>query len=70
MTTAERIKRARMGAGLTQAQLAQAAGVSSITVSRWERGSSEPRLHQFRRLADAAGVAISDLAPPEATTVA
>lgn len=64
MTTAERIKLARRNAGLTQGQLASAAGVSSITVSRWERGVSEPQLHQYRGIAEAVSVEIDDLAPP------
>lgn len=53
---------------MTQVELAARVGVSSLTVSRWERGANEPGLHQFRRLADAAGVSIDDLAPPVAAS--
>jgi transcriptional regulator with XRE-family HTH domain len=67
MSTAERIKRARIHAGLTQRQVAEAAGVSSLSVSRWERGETEPGVYQFRGLAEALGVSLEDLAP-EATT--
>ena len=56
-----------MSAGMTQEQLAQAAGVSSITVSRWERGAHEPQLHQYSRLADATGVDIELLVPETST---
>lgn len=52
-----------MLAGLTQRELADAAGVNSITVSRWERGVVEPGVYQFRGLADALGVDVDDLAP-------
>lgn len=34
------VKRARLDAGLTQEALAQKAGVSVFTVSRWERGAT------------------------------
>lgn len=66
MTTAERIKRARQNAGLTQEQLAHAVGVASITVSRWERELHEPHERQFVRIAEATGSEIDDLHAVEA----
>lgn len=56
-----------MHAGLTQGQVAEAVGVSSMTVSRWERNANEPGLYQFRRLADALGVEVDELAPAAST---
>lgn len=32
------LKSLRVGAGLTQAELAKRLGVTNVTVSRWERG--------------------------------
>lgn len=66
VNTAERIKRARKNAGMTQDQLARAAGVAPITVSRWERDAHQPLPHQYRRVADATGVSLAELVAPEA----
>jgi transcriptional regulator with XRE-family HTH domain len=66
MSTADRIKRARRNAGLTQEELARRAGVSSITVSRWERGTQVPQLHQYLGIANATGADIDDLHAVEA----
>lgn len=68
VTTAERIKQARLRAGLTQEQLAQRVGVASITASRWERGVNEPYAHQFVRIAEATGSAVGELHAVEANT--
>jgi len=38
----DRLMAARRRLGMTQAQVAHALGVDSITVSRWERGVSRP----------------------------
>lgn len=48
--------------GLTQAQLAERAGVSRRTVSRMERGDGEVRIEIFLRIAHALGVL--DSIPP------
>ena len=46
------LRDARIAAGLTQHQLARAVGVAGgERVSRWELGTSAPRLHLVRRLA-------------------
>jgi len=48
-----KIRKAREGAGLTQAQLAREVGVAdSVTVSRWERDVSEPHRLIVSALAD------------------
>lgn len=63
MTTAERIKRARLAARLTQDELARKVGVASFTVSRWERGAQEPGRHQYVRIAEATGAQLVELQP-------
>lgn len=52
----------RKAAGLTQAELAEKAGVRTATVSDIERGA-DARLDTMRRLAAALGLAIDDIAP-------
>jgi transcriptional regulator with XRE-family HTH domain len=54
----ERLEHARRRRSLTQEELARAAGVQVVTVSRIEnnRQKSEPRLSTIRKLAEALGV--------------
>ncbi len=55
-----RIAGARMEAGLTQAALAQAAGVKTVqTVGNWEAGRSKPDLPTLELIAAATGRALS-----------
>ena len=49
MTIASQIKRARTAAGLTQRAVADALGMTSQSVSDWERGSSEPQSETLQR---------------------
>lgn len=46
------LRAARRRAGLTQKQLAEALGVASLTVSRWERGVSTPSIPRLRQIAE------------------
>jgi len=48
MDLGERIKYARTGAGLTQTELANAAGVTKGSVSQWEMRIPRQRDHSFR----------------------
>ena len=57
----DRLRTARRSAGLTQKQLAEALGVESITVSRWERGVTTPSLPRLRRIAELTETTVSDL---------
>lgn len=50
------LKTARMGAGLSQHQLARAANLSNNFSGRLERGQQEPTLSTLLALADALGV--------------
>jgi transcriptional regulator with XRE-family HTH domain len=49
------IRRLRAQAGLSQRELAEAAGTSQPTVAAYERGRKSPTLRTLRRLARAAG---------------
>jgi transcriptional regulator with XRE-family HTH domain len=55
-TIADRIKKARVAAGLTQAELAELTGCKWQQVSRWERVAASPRAKTIRALADALNV--------------
>jgi len=58
---AGRLRTARRSAGLTQRQLAEALGVESITVSRWERGVTTPSVSRLRGIAEITRTTMSDL---------
>jgi transcriptional regulator with XRE-family HTH domain len=53
---------ARRRAGLTQAELAEASGVTDETISRIERGRYEPAVSTLIQLADALDTSIDQLA--------
>ena len=64
-----RLRTARRSAGLTQKRLAEALEVESITVSRWERGVTNPSLPRLRRIAELTQTTVSDLVrAPDAAT--
>ncbi len=52
----ENLKRLRTLNALTQAQLAERAGLTTAAVARIERDENEPRMTTLRKLADALGV--------------
>lgn len=55
------ITRARMAAGMTQGQLAEAIGVHAQDIGRWERGERNPKLASLQRMAAAMGCELTDL---------
>lgn len=60
MELAERVKKARTEVlCMTQREVAIALGIDQMTVSKWERGVSEPRPRQLRSLARLAELPIS-----------
>jgi transcriptional regulator with XRE-family HTH domain len=60
--TGEKLKRYRRGAGLTQVELAEEAGVAQSTVTQIETGTiTEPRPGTLKALADALGITPLDL---------
>ncbi len=58
MSLASRLKTARKAAGLTQEQLAQAAGVSQGAIQKVENGKSH-RPRKIKKIADVLGVSPS-----------
>jgi transcriptional regulator with XRE-family HTH domain len=60
---AGRLRERRLGAGLTQAGLAEAAGVTPTYVTRLEAAGAAPGIDTVARLADALGTTVHDLLP-------
>lgn len=57
------LKRLRLAAGLTQAQLAELAGLSETTLNQLETGrTEEARISTVRKLASALDCGIADIA--------
>jgi transcriptional regulator with XRE-family HTH domain len=61
MTFGEALKRFRERAGLTQAALAERAGLPLRSVQNWEISHREPRIDGLKRLARALGVTVDRL---------
>jgi transcriptional regulator with XRE-family HTH domain len=59
---ARRLTAGRLRAGLTQAALAEACGVTDETISRIERGRYEPAVSTLLRLAEALDLGLDQLA--------
>ena len=57
----ERLKEQRKAASFTQADLAEKLNIHLQTVSKWERGISEPDISQLGELAQALGVTLEKL---------
>jgi uncharacterized protein len=55
MTAGSLLRRARLGAGMSQAELAFRAGVAQSVISAYEAGRRQPSLPTLARLIDAAG---------------
>jgi transcriptional regulator with XRE-family HTH domain len=58
----ERLAERRRIVGLSQERLAEAVGVDTSTVARWERGETEPQPVHRPRLAEALGVSAEEVA--------
>lgn len=58
MVTGELVREARLRNGLSQAELARAAGCHQSTVARIENGTISPDLPTLTRLCEAAGFAL------------
>ena len=67
---ADRVKKLRKDKGLSQEELAEAAGVDPRTVQRIEKGKSKPQPANLRSIADALGVTVHDLQEPPQSRVA
>jgi putative transcriptional regulator len=64
------LRLARECRGWTQAELADAAGLRQVQVSRLERGLRTPRLETARKLADALDTSVDRLFPSDGPTPA
>ena len=62
MTLGERLKVLRIEAGLTQEELAQRIGLKKQNISRYENSHCEPNIRTAKRIADALGVTIEEMA--------
>lgn len=67
--TSHLIERAREERGLTQAELAEAAGTSRTTLNAYERGRKFPTAATLQRILDAAGFELTAEARPEFRSV-
>lgn len=54
-------RRARLIQGMTQAELADALGVSTVTVCKWELGRGLPKAKRLKEVADTLHTTVSDL---------
>lgn len=57
----EKLKAARLAAGLTQTQLAEAIGCKQKDVSRWEAGTVEPKALTLKKMAQVLQCSMDDL---------
>ena len=60
---------ARKMAGLTQAELGQAVGVSESTVLNWEKGRTEPTIGQAKKIGEVVGIYYDNIIFLTTTTV-
>lgn len=58
LTFGKIVRRERKKQGLTQAELAEKAGVSTMTIRRYESGDREPRLEEAIKIAGTLGFAL------------
>lgn len=59
MNIGERIKQIREEKGLTQEEVAQRAGVTAASLSRWENNEREPTFQNVEKVAQALGVTMA-----------
>ncbi|MDQ6672636.1 MAG: helix-turn-helix domain-containing protein [Chloroflexota bacterium] len=65
MPFSENLRRARLAAFLSQAELGRRSGVHAITITRLESGRTAPSTRTVRALAATLGVQPNELATPE-----
>ncbi len=61
MTTGQRIKAARIKAGLTQKELGKRLGVAYQTLAQWENDLRKPKYETIQRILDALGISFPEL---------
>jgi transcriptional regulator with XRE-family HTH domain len=57
----QRIRELRQGNDLTQELLAEAIGVDSRTIRRWESGETGPEFNKLEKIAETLGVPVEGL---------
>lgn len=57
----DQIRKYRQALGLSQMALGRRLGISSVAVSKWERGQSQPDIPMLKQLADIFGVSMDEL---------
>lgn len=67
MNTGENIKRIRKEKGITQKQLATDAGISEISIRKYEAGDREPKIETIQKIANSLGVSATALKNDYAT---
>ena len=65
MKIGEKLKKIRLEKGVGQRQLAEAAGTTAATISRYENGERLPKLMLFIRIVNALGCQIGDFLDDE-----
>ena len=63
----EKIRENRLRMGLSQQALGEKVGLTSVAVSKWERGQSQPDIPTLSRLADIFGLTLDELCGRPAT---
>lgn len=62
MKIGERIRALRLDAGMTQEDLAQRIGLKKQNISRYENSRVEPNIRTAKRIAEALGVSLEEMA--------
>ena len=70
MNIGANIKRYRMEAGLSQAELAEAAQVPQTNISYWERGYSCPDYYECARIAGVLSITLEQLGDEKSARLA
>ena len=70
MTVGQSIQKARKNAGLTQKELAEKAGLATITLQQYERGVREPKIETIKKIAAVLNVSVADFLDEDAYSMA
>ena len=60
-TLSERIQRARKLKRLSREDLAELLGVSAMTIRRWEKYNTSPRMDELQKIAQVLNIPVSEL---------
>lgn len=61
MAFSENLKKARLNAGLTQQQIADALNVDRTTIAQYERGFSTPQIKNISKLCEILKISVDEL---------